>query len=322
MIEFRHLRMLVALSETGNLSKAGRRLNLSQPAVSHQVRAIEQSYAIELFERKSDPLRLTAAGQLLVDLAYDITRRMREGERDLARIAQGQAGLLRIAVECHSCFDWLMPSMDAFREHWPQVELDLVSGFHADPVGLLGENRADLVIVSHAVKRSGVTFHALFSYEVLALLSHHHPLARKAYLTARDFKQDTLITYPIPDERLDLVREVLKPANVNPTRRTTELTVAILQLVASGRGLAALPGWTVQPYLDRNYVAWKPVGKTGLHSPLYAATSHAASSQAYMQEFLRIMREVSFATLERIEPLQPARRPANRHAKLATHARN
>ena len=265
---------------------------------------MEEQYGIELFERKSDPIRLTAAGQLLVGLAYDITRRIRDGERDLARIVQGQAGLLRIAVECHSCFDWLMPSMDAFREHWSQVELDLVSGFHADPVGLLGEDRADLVIVSHAARRAGVVFHPLFSYQVLALLSHHHPLVRKLYLTARDFKHETLVTYPIPDERLDLVRDVLKPAHVNPARRTTELTVAILQLVASGRGVAALPGWTVQPYLDRKYVAWKPVGKTGLYSRLYAATTEAASLQAYMQEFLRTMREVSFATLEGIEPLE------------------
>jgi LysR family transcriptional regulator for metE and metH len=193
--------------------------------------------------------------------------------------------------------------MDAFREHWSQIELDLVSGFHADPLGLLGENRADLVIVSHAGKREGVVFHPLFSYEVLALLSHRHPLVRKPYLTARDFKDEILVTYPIPDERLDLVRDVLMPANVNPARRTTELTVAILQLVASGRGVAALPGWTVQLYLDRKYVASKPVGKAGLHSRLYAATTEPASSYAYMQEFLRIMREVSFDTLERIAPL-------------------
>ena len=94
-----------------------------------------------------------------------------------------------------------MPSMDAFREHWPQVELDLVSGFHADPVGLLGENRADLVIVSHAQKRDGVSLHPLFSYEVLALVSRHHPLARKLFVTASDFKNETLVTYPIPDDR-------------------------------------------------------------------------------------------------------------------------
>lgn len=303
MLELRHLKTIVALAETGNLSKAARRVHLSQPAVSHQIRAVEEHYAIELFERKSDPLRLTAAGERFVELAYQVTRCVQDGERDLARIAQGQAGQLRIAVECHSCFDWLMPAMDAFREHWPQVELDLVSGFHADPIGLLGENRADLVIVSRALKRPDVAFHPLFAYEVLALLSRHHPLTRKPFLTARDFKDETLVTYPIPDDRLDLVREVLLPAKVNPVRRTTELTVAILQLVASGRGVAGLPGWAVQPYLDKNYVVWKPVGKNGLQSRLYAATTQAASRVAYMEEFLRIMREVSFSTLKGIEPL-------------------
>lgn len=307
MIELRHLRTLIALAETGNLSKAARRVHLSQPAVSHQMRALEQGYDVEVFERKSDPLRLTAAGQLLVELAYDVTRRVQGGERDLARIAQGQAGQLRIAVECHSCFDWLMPSMDAFREHWPQVELDLVSGFHADPVGLLGENGADLVLVSHAQKRPEVAFHPLFSYQVLGLVSRHHPLARKPCLTARDFKNETLVTYPIPDDRLDLVREVLKPAKVNPVRRTTELTVAILQLVASGRGIAALPGWTVQEYLERKYVAWKPIGKSGLQSRLLAATSESASKLAYMKEFIRTMRSVSFRALKWIEPLENPR---------------
>lgn len=300
MLEIRHLKTLIALAETGNLSKAGKRVHLSQPAVSHQIRAIEEAYAIEIFERKSDPIKLTAAGRLLVGVAYDITRRIQNGERDLARIAQGYAGQLRIAVECHSCFDWLMPSMDAFREHWPQVELDLVSGFHADPVGLLGEDRADLVIVSHKQRREAVAFHPLFGYEVLALVSRHHPLARKAYVTAADFKHETLVTYPIPDDRLDLVRDVLRPAKINPQRRTTELTVAILQLVASGRGVAALPGWTVQPFLDRKYVVGKPVGKRGLQSRLYAATTTSAATLAYMQEFIRIMREVSFATLSGI----------------------
>lgn len=303
MLELRHFKTLIALAETGNLSKAARRVHLSQPAVSHQVRAIEQHHGVELFERKSDPLRLTAAGQRLVELAYDVSRRIQEGERDLARIAQGHAGQLRIAVECHSCFDWLMPSMDAFREHWPQVELDLVSGFHADPVGLLHQDRADLVIVSHAKKRDATAFHPLFAYEVLAMLSRHHPLTRKPHLTARDFANETLVTYPIPDERIDLLREVLIPAKINPPRRTTELTVAILQLVASGRGIAGLPGWTVQPFLDRNYVAWKRIGKSGLRSRLYAATATSSARLAYMQEFLRIMREISFATLKQIEPI-------------------
>lgn len=311
MIELRHLRTVLALAETGNLSKAAKRVHLSQPAASHQIKALEEHYGVELFERKSTPLRLTAAGQRLLTLAEELDRKVKEAERDMARIAQGNAGQLRIAVECHSCFDWLMPSMDAFREGWPEVELDLVSGFHADPVGLLAENRAELVIVSQAKPRSGVVYHPLFRYEVFALVARGHPLARKDYLTARDFAGETLITYPIPDERLDVVREVLKPAGVNPRRRTTELTVAILQLVASHRGVAALPGWTVEPYLERKYVVARRVGKRGLFSDLYAAIPQGLSAAAYLQEFIAIMRRQSEGQLKHLQ-LLPERQRSNR----------
>ena len=306
MLELRHLKTLIALAETGNLSKASKRVHLSQPALSHHVRAIEDCYDLELFERKSSPLRLTPAGLRLTALAYDIDKRIAEAERDLKHIAAGSIGQLRIAVECHSCFDWLMPSMDIFREKWPNVELDLVSGFHHDPVGLLSENRAEVVIVSQATKRSAVTLHPLFRYEVFGLVGKQHPLVKKSHLTAKDFADQTLVTYPIPDERLDLIREVLEPASVKPPRRTTELTVAILQLVASGRGVAALPGWTVQPYLDREYVVAKPIGRHGLHSHLYAATSAAGAAVSFIRDFVDTTRDVCIQTLQHIDASPPA----------------
>jgi LysR family transcriptional regulator for metE and metH len=106
--------------------------------------------------------------------------------------------------------------MDAFRDAWPEVEMDLVSGFHPDPVGLLTEDKADLVIVSKAASRKDIVHHPLFRYEVLALLGGKHPLTRKTHLTAADFAEETLITYPIPDDRIDVIREVLSPAGVYP----------------------------------------------------------------------------------------------------------
>ncbi|MEO6847735.1 MAG: LysR family transcriptional regulator [Chthoniobacterales bacterium] len=309
MIELRHLKTLIALSETGNLSKAARRLHLSQPAVSHQVRLLEEGYGVALFERKSNPVRLSVAGQRMLRLAYEAVGLVEEAERDVARISEGNAGQLRIAVECHSCFDWLMPSMDIFRERWEEVEMDLVSGFHADPIGLLHENRADVVIVSSVRSRKDTAFHPLFRYEVLGLLAKHHSLAVKPFLRAKDFASETLVTYPIPDDRLDLIREVLKPAGIKPKQRTTELTVAILQLVASHRGLAALPNWTVQPYLERGYVVSRPITAKGLWSGLYAATTTSVGELAYMQDFLEITRQVCFANHKNIKPF-----PENRVA--------
>lgn len=303
-LELRHLRTFVAIAETHSLSKAAARLYLTQPAVSHQVRALEELYGIPLFERKTVPLRLTPGGQRLLNLARAVEAQVAEAERDMARIADGRVGQLRIAVECHSCFDWLMPSMDAFRERWPEVELDLVSGFHADPLSLLGTDRADLVIVSHSLKRAATAFHPLFRYEVFALLAREHPLAAKPWLSAGDFAGETLVTYPIPDDRIDLLREVLIPARIEPARRrATELTVAILQLVASRRAVAALPRWAVQSYLDREYVLARPIGEHGLQSALYAATTEVAASFAWMRDFLEIMRRVSFATLAGISAL-------------------
>ena len=301
MIELRLLKALVAVAETGSFSKAGKRLHLSQPALSHQIKALEDQIGAELFQRKSSPFKLSPAGDRLLATAYDVERLIRQSERDLARIVAGKAGQLRIAVECHSCFDWLMPSMDAFRESWADIEMDLVSGFQPDPVILLNEDLADLVIVSHARRQPGVVHHPLFRYEVLALMARQHTFASKAYLTAKDFAKETLVTYPIPDERIDVIREVLKPANIDPPRRKTELTVAILQLVASHRAIAAMPGWAIQPFLDRDYVASKPIRKNGLFANLYAAMTEEQSKSAYMIDFLDTMRRISFSTLKRIE---------------------
>jgi len=298
-LELRHLKTLQALREAGNLSRAAQLLNVTQSALSHQLKGLEEHYGAPLFERKSNPVAFTTCGQRLLRMADAVLPLIADAERDVARLVEGAAGTLRIAVECHTCFDWLMPAMDAFRSRWPEVELDIVSGFHADPVGLLHQNRAELAIVSELADddEAGVSFLPLFSFEIVAVLPNEHALLRRAWLKARDFADQTLITYPVPDDMLDLVRMVLAPAGISPPRRTTELTVAMLQLIASGRGVAALPLWAVKSYLDRGYVASQRIGKNGLTGRLYAAVPERLRARPYVAEFVRLMRETSLLTL-------------------------
>lgn len=299
VLEIRHLRTLVALRDSGSLVRAAQLLNLTQSALSHQIKLLEDRHGTPLFERKSVPPQFSAVGERLLALADLVLPQVEAAERDVARLVLGQGGQLRIAVECHTCFDWLMPAMDAFRTRWPEVELDIVSGFHADPVGLLHQGRADLAIVSEVdADEAGVDYHPLFSFEIRALLANMHPLVAKPYLAAQDFADQTVITYPVPDEMLDLIRQVLEPAGVRPPRRTTELTVAMLQLVASGRGVAALPLWAVQGYLDRGYVTARPVGEKGLMGELHAACLPLVSAKPYLQDFVSVIRETSFVTLK------------------------
>lgn len=296
-LELRHLKTLLALQETGNLSRAAQLLCVTQSALSHQLKSLEAHYGVALFERKSSPISFTTPGQRLLQLATQVLAQVEDAEREVACLVAGSRGALRIAVECHTCFDWLMPSMDAFRPRWPAIELDIVSGFHADPVGLLHQDRAELAIVSEPTEESGIVCLPLFQFEIVALLPQGHALLEKPYLVAADFAESPLITYPVPDDMLDLVRRVLQPAGITPPRRTTELTIAMLQLVASGRGLAALPLWAVKSYLDRAYVVSRPIGPDGLTGRLFAAVPQRLSERPYVVEFVRLMRETCLLNL-------------------------
>ena len=303
-LELRHLRTLAALRDTGALVRAAHLLNVTQSALSHQIKFLEDRYEAPLFERKSVPLQFSAIGLRLLELADQVLPQVEQAERDLVRLSHGGAGQLRIVVECHTCFDWLMPAMDAFRERWPEVELDIVSGFHPDPVALLLQNRAEVAVVGEIDASEPVHYHPLFRYEMLALLARQHRLAERPFLRAEDFADEVLISYPVPDDMLDVMRQVLVPAGIEPAgRRTSELTVAMLQLVASGRGIATLPRWTVQGYLERGYVLGKPVTERGLSAQLYLASTADVASRPWMADFVRITRESTFKSLPGIELL-------------------
>jgi LysR family transcriptional regulator for metE and metH len=295
---------LLALSECGSLSKAAERLCLTQSALSHQLKALETHYGAAVVEKNIRPLRFTAIGERLLTLARSVLPLVAEAGRDIARLAEGHAGPLRVAVQCHNCFDWLMPAMDSYRSLWPEVELDIISGFVVDPLPLLERGEAELAVIhDKQPPHAHVVFSPLFRYESVALMSARHRLASKTWLDAADFAEETLITYPVPDEMLDVMKHCLTPAGINPKRRTAELTVAILQLVASGRGIAALPSWTVGNYIERGYVVSRPIGEAGLRCELYAATTRGGAEAAYIREFIALTRTQSLTELAGVSAL-------------------
>ncbi len=303
MIEVRHFKSLVAIAESGKLATAAERVHVSQSALSHQIKAIEAHYGLALFDRTRQGLRFTPAGERLLALAREALAAISAAERDLLRLKGDTRGELRVVLECHTCFDWLMPVMDEFRRRWPEVEVDLVAGFHADPLGLIADGRADMVIGSRPPAKRGLDVAPLFRFEILAVIANEHRLRNKRRIEAADLAGETLITYPVPEPRIDLIREVLEPAGIHLQRRTAELTVAVLQLVASRRGVAALPNWGVKNYVDHDYVLAKRIGAKGLWSELYAITPAAMAQRPYVADFVSIVRDTCAAQLDGIELL-------------------
>lgn len=304
MIELRHLRALSALREAGSLVRAAERLHLTQSALSHLFRELEERCEQPLFVRKSRPLRFTSAGLRLLQLADELLPRVALAQRDLARLATGTAGRLNIAIECHSCYQWLMPTLDQYRDKWPEVELDLASGFHFAPLPALVRGDLDLVVTSNPdPDLKGIHYEPLFRFEMCLAVSRKHQLAQKRWVLPEDLRGEIQITYPVERERLDIFQQFLDPAGVEPADvRTAELTVMMVQLAASGRGVCALPNWALHEYLQKGFIAQLQLGKKGLWSTLYAAVREEMLERPFVEDFLRTARDTCFGNLQGISP--------------------
>ncbi|MGO2132554.1 MAG: LysR family transcriptional regulator [Halomonas sp.] len=303
MLELRHLRTLIALRDAGSLVEAAERIHLTQSALSHQIKDLEDRLGNPLFIRKTRPVEFTRAGLRLLSLAEQVLPQVRMAERDLVRLAGNEQGRLHMAIECHSCFQWLMPSVDHFRDHWPEVEIDIPGGHHFDPLNALAREQLDLVITADPQALHGIHYEPLFRYQNLLAVSRHHPLAQKPFIEPGDLADQMLITYPVEHERLDVFTQFLQPANILPNDvRTAELTVMMMQLVASGRGVCALPNWALTEYLERDYVKAVPLGEQGLWGTLFAALREDQREMPWMIDFLRTARETSFEVLDGIRP--------------------
>jgi len=290
-LELRHLRTIRAIHQAGGLARAADQLHMTQSALSHQVKGLEEQVGMELFVRRSKPLKLSAAGMKLLRLAERVLPEVAATEEEFRALQSGKSGRLHIAIECHACFDWLLPVLEEFRKAWPDVDVDIRPGLSFGALPALGREEVDLVISSDPENLPGVTFTPLFDYAPVFVAAANHPLAAKTYVEAEDFRDEVLITYPMDRSRLDVFTELLAPAKVEPRAiRPVELTAVILMLVASGRGVSVLPDWVVrEAKTSTDYIA-RPLTKEGVTRRMYAATRDEDTAKPFMAHFIRLAR--------------------------------
>ena len=302
VLELRHLATLQAIDEAGSLVEAAERLHVTQSALSHQLKDLEHRLGVALIVRRTRPIRFTTAGGRVLALARQVLPQVRRTETELRRLAAGQSGRLHIAIECHSCFQWLMPALDRFREAWPEVELDLSAAFSFTPQAALVRGDLDMVITSDPVDNDAVRYLPLFRYELVLAVARQSALAGGRAVAPRALEDETLITYPVEHERLDVFTAFLDPAGVAPAAlRTAELTPMMVQLVAAGRGVAALPNWALTEYLDLDLVRAVRLGEgEGVWRTLYAAVRDGDEQVPFIQEFMDTARALCFSNLSGI----------------------
>lgn len=286
MIELKHLRTIVSLRDTGSLTATATSLHLTQSALSHQIKDLETRLGAQLFLRKTRPVKFTPEGHIILKLADQVLPQIAKAEGELASHKEDANGRLHMAIECHSCFQWLMPAIKEYQVAWPNVSLDFSSGFGFEPLPALLNGELDLVVTSDVAPRADVHYESMFDFEMRLVTATTHPLAQKSIIEPSDLVSQTMISYPVQKQRLDVYKHFLAPAQCEPEKwKQADNTLMLIQMVSAGLGVAALPNWAISEFSRQGLIESIQLGEQGLWRRLFVAVRHADRDKRYLQSF-------------------------------------
>ena len=289
-LDSRHLRLIAEVARTESVTRAADRLNVTQSAVSHQLRDIEQRLGTPLFLRSGRRMLLTAAGRHLVEAADRVLEEITRAESTVTRLARNEAGEFRVCTQCYTGYHWLPPLLEAVHRRYPKVEVRIAAEHTMNAVDALLEGRLDLAIINQSPRDHRIHVRPLFQDEHAAIVATSHPWAKRAFVTPADLAAERMYLYSRSIEDSYIVQHVMRPAGVVPRSATfLQLTEAILEMVKAGLGVSVLPTWSIAPAVSSGAVTAVRITKSGVYRQWNAATLAGAGDSPFLQYFLQVL---------------------------------
>ncbi|QGX61084.1 LysR family transcriptional regulator [Alteromonas mediterranea] len=289
MIDRQHLRIVRAIDAEGTMTEAAKSLFLTQSALSHAMKKLEAHFEVPLWKKEGRRLTLTQAGQSVLGLAHRVLPQFEHTEAQLRRFADGKQGILRIGMECYPCFEWLLKVVAPFLKAFPDVDVDVRRAFSFGGLQALHGYDIDILLTPDPLSLDTIAYTPVFEYEQVLVMDKHHPLADKPFIKPQDLSNETLITYPVELSRLDIFTHFLTPANCTVRQhKTIETTEIILQMVAAGRGVTALPKWLIDESQERDLLTYRSLGEVGVSKTLYLGHRKAQDVLGFVDDFIAL----------------------------------
>lgn len=291
MVERSHLRILREIERQGSLTEAARSLHLTQSALSHKIRKLEDQIGTPLWSRDGRNLKFTQAGEYLLREARRLLPQLERVDEVLGQFARGEKGALHIGMECHPCYQWLIRVVQPFLEECPGVDVDVRQQFQFGGMAALFNHDIDILVTPDPVLRDGITFEPVFPYEQVLVVSNNNKLSDYPHVNPEQLSDQILYTYPVPVDRLDIYQQFLLPAHCQPGRhKTLEATEMILQMVAANRGVTTLPLWLAQEYARTMPLVPIRLGPDGIHKQIHLGRRVEEVEDAHLGRFMELAR--------------------------------
>jgi DNA-binding transcriptional LysR family regulator len=261
LMELRHMRYFVAVAEELNLTRAASKLRVAQPALSRQIRDIEQELKVQLFERLRAGVQLTRAGRAFYPRARQVLAEAAEAANAARNSAAEISGRLTLGYPSGLHLNYLAPAIAQFRKAHPQVEFDFVHDLPPEQLKALRDSRIDIGLVTMPLRADDLDYQVIWRVPFKVVLPEKHLLARRHHFRLKDLGQEDFVFCP-RESRSEFYDEFFRLCANEGFRPRVVHEVGgyptnMLGLVSVGAGVSVLPYF--EQVEQFSGIVWRPL---------------------------------------------------------------
>jgi len=297
-LDSRQLRAFATLARTASFTAAGRELFLSQSAISHSMRALEEDVGCRLFDRVGKKVTLTLAGEQLLQSAEKILSEMTHAREALGRLGKWGRGRIRIGASTTACTYVLPTVLREFKESFAHYAVTIVPADTAQMLSLVSDGRVDLALMLEPKAEEKLVFDPVFEDELMFLMSPRHPWADAGAVNRREVPQQNYILYDRNSYTFRLVDDYFRQdRQVLNTFIELGSMEAIKELVKLNLGISIVAPWIAREELQAGTLVALPLGKRKLRRQWGIVRWRSRSLNLAEETFVALCREVTLSLI-------------------------
>lgn len=286
-MEIKYFRLIKTIEEEGSIASSAEKLFLTQSALSHQLRELEERLGFKVFHRTRNRWKLTEEGEELYKLGNSILESIEKSFLNIEQLRTGSVGSIKISTECYSFYQDLPPFIQKMGLLYPEIEVDLILEATHQPISKILSNEIDIAIVTQKPAHESLSAVEMYEDEIFAIMHNEHPLSHADFLEGNDFADLNLIIHSFPLETVSVYEHYLKPNKITPVKITAiPLTEVALEMVDANMGVICMPMWALKSFKLSDNLKFKRIGKNGLKRTHYLVFRKQDMHKKYINDFI------------------------------------
>jgi len=286
-MELKYFRLIKTIEEEGSIANSADKLFLTQSALSHQLRELEERLNFKVFHRTRNKWKLTDEGAELYKLGNSILESIERGFQNIEQLRTGSVGTIKVSTECYSFYQGLSSFIQKMGLLYPEIDVDLILEATHQPISKILSNEIDIAIVTSKPANETLSSIEVYEDEIFAIMHKENPLGKLDFLDTNDFSNIHLIIHSFPLETVSVYEQFLKPYKITPPKISAiPLTEVALEMIHANMGIMCMPKWALKSFKIPDDLILKKISKNGLKRTHYLVFRKSDKKKKYVNDFI------------------------------------